>query len=336
MNLGGHILSTALFHSDVLLTQLTLKRYCCSSLPHHPQAPLRMPVLLGATKWLLDPIDEKGKRKERERGIVTLFLICNMSQHLLATLCLLPLVHNVSSCLYFRNFLHNVSSSMILFSFFGDSNSGLVASPQSSLCVNVFRIYLEIISSHFLCLFDLYSQALFLCFYPHSLITSLLLFWFLWFFFSLYLFSEFCKCARLFSLVFWPFLLWDYIFILFILPYWVYFFVKSLKVMATCSVKIFTCFLANRWFLVAGKFCSNFLSFFFFPSFELMLAAFELPLLTYLLEFVSRNKVLLMFFSCYLLLGCFTFLKEVSLLSSLTTMHVCMLSCSDSIWSHRL
>ena len=119
-------------------------------------------------------------------------------------------------------------------------------------------------------------------------------------FFSLYLFSEFCKCARLFSLVFWPFLLWDYIFILFILPYWVYFFVKSLKVMATCSVKIFTCFLANRWFLVAGKFCSNFLSFFFFfPSFfELMLAAFELPLLTYLLEFVSRNKVLLMFFSC--------------------------------------
>ena len=263
MNLGGHILSTALFHSDVLLTQLTLKRYCCSSLPHHPQAPLRMPVLLGATKWLLDPIDEKGKRKERERGIVTLFLICNMSQHLLATLCLLPLVHNVSSCLYFRNFLHNVSSSMILFSFFGDSNSGLVASPQSSLCVNVFRIYLEIISSHFLCLFDLYSQALFLCFYPHSLITSLLLFWFLWFFFSLYLFSEFCKCARLFSLVFWPFLLWDYIFILFILPYWVYFFVKSLKVMATCSVKIFTCFLANRWFHVAGKFCSNFLSFFF-------------------------------------------------------------------------
>ena len=241
-----------------------LQCYRCSSPPHHPQAPLCMPVVLGATKWLLDRIDEKGKRKERERGIVTLFLICNMSQHLLATLCLLPLVHNVSSCLYFRNFLHNLSSSMILFSFFGDSNSGLVASPRSSLCVSVFRIYLEIISSHFLCLFDLYSQALFLYFYPHSPITSLLLFWFLWFFFSLYLFSEFCKFARLFSLVFWPFLLWDYIFILFILPYWVYFFVKSLKVMATCSVKIFTCFLANRWFLVAGKFCSNFLSFFFF------------------------------------------------------------------------
>ena len=160
-----------------------LQCYRCSSPPHHPQAPLCMPVVLGATKWLLDRIDEKGKRKERERGIVTLFLICNMSQHLLATLCLLPLVHNVSSCLYFRNFLHNLSSSMILFSFFGDSNSGLVASPRSSLCVNVFRIYLEIISSHFLCLFDLYSQALFLYFYPHSPITSLLLFWFLWFFF---------------------------------------------------------------------------------------------------------------------------------------------------------
>ena len=135
------------------------------------------------TKWLLDQIDGKGKGKERGRGIATLFLICNMSQHLLTTLCLLPLVHSMSSCLLFQELLAQFVQLYILFSFFGDSNSVLVASPLSSLCISVFRIYLEIISSHFLCLFDLYSQALFLYFYPHPPVTSLLLFWFLWFFF---------------------------------------------------------------------------------------------------------------------------------------------------------
>ena len=77
----------------------------------------------------------------------------------------------------------------------------LVASPLSSLCVSVFRIYLEIISLHFLCLFDLYSQALFLYFLPplpYYFSTFVLI---SVIFFFLYLFSEFCKCARLFSLL---------------------------------------------------------------------------------------------------------------------------------------
>ena len=66
------------------------------------------------------------------------------------------------------------------------------------------------------------------------------------FLFFLYLFSEFCKCVRSsFLLSSHHFFSGTTYFFKFILPYRGYFFIKSLKVMAKCLVKIFTYFMAT-------------------------------------------------------------------------------------------